>query len=1457
MRFWKRLDNNTLLIFYFTVFCFTKISANDEGLIPAFGSEDKQSIMDISGRKLIRFSLSEQKFSSPYESNKYGFQIDQELQIRVHGVARRKLHFDIDYDDTREDKNKNRVSAIYVGDDDEIVQRAAFGYVPLGISGPELIAYNKTTFGVCLETQFDAEKTFGGRKDYIGINYPDHTPPPIYPNLKVKALATFSEAQSERKEFSGTSTKIERDIKDVEYVKSRYYRVYDSKDELPVANVKIYLDDKNSSNNFSGDEWTELQSGSEYAMNENTGEISFFTSIKENYVIAVSYDDSSGKRHERKIIKDENDTEYFWRYKVRNVYFLGSKNIDPKSFSIKITDVFGKECTDNFGIDSKFIDYDYGLLVFPDDLPFQNLNPSVYTKSPVSKFIIHVSYQASANEYFLRSGIIAGSEKVYLDGKVLKKGVDYNIDYDIGQLSFLVEIEEDAKIVVDYEYFPFGKGTQSTITGLRAEYEPAPNFGIGATYMAEDKESSSKDVVLGTDARMEFEVEDIQINISGEIAKSSVDPNTNNKLSINNIEDDKVSDQIMTDIENWSVVSSNPLGEISRGGLLEVKEVDVSHLFLRNQSSGWAGIMSYFSKRTLDFSKREYIEVWVKSATKSGALNIDIGDMNEDVDNDGILDTEDKDGDGKLGKDEDTGFYCYDELVGSSNKKLDTEDLDGDGFLETNDNYFNFKLDLEDFPNSVNPEWIGRSENGWTLLNIPLASASRVGSADWEVVKYIRLWINGLGDVTIDALQIVGRGWDTPENERFDVRLNNEGEAGIIPHTNYSLMMVYSLRAMEEGWTQWNFSEPFGFSDYRILHFWLKQDVGQTAADEVFFIQLGVDENNYYEWTTPVKDIPTNWDNDGIDILLSDEDGNRIPDGLKRVGNLVSLYRIKFIRVGIRNFESDVSDERKIYLDEIMLKERIKKRGEARKVSVRAEIEDRMDVSLDYWQWCQGFKTIGRDIESQDRDLMRVVSNITYLKFLPITLNLEKENKSPREDKYGVMSPEEINEEKVSKEGVNAILQLPHNPKFLSFNYQDNDTKVLSLQRKINRDIYTYGFEYNVPRVSLVDRLKFDLGLKRSRETQDYELEGFSRFCNSDTRSVGIGYSPVRYFDMDYSWRRDREVNEKSDWHPLSRDQWAGIDVEPFRSMNGLRNEVKSSVDYKERFLTGDESGLKDANVAGEAEWQVDARPNKWWDINPLLFSQTIRARKSAIFDNVSNEVGFSTFVKKIRDGAITGQDLSTKEINSQNYYAFRSRYNLSSSLVLNAGYNLEREKQTIFESIFKTRTRISSVGMDCRVTERADLNMDYAHKRILKEDISEKTVSSPSFSLLTGWTRRFSSRHSFSFRNEKENVYRETRIKKLRVYEPDMEFTYKFGLPMIANRARWVTGVRAELISTKDYFEYDSSRRYNLRTKFDYDVTEFLSFDLAFNYEIFKNKSQLEKDYRLFKASSKCVITF
>ena len=154
-------------------------------------------------------------------------------------------------------------------------------------------------------------------------------------------------------------------------------------------------------------------------------------------------------------------------------------------------------------------------------------------------------------------------------------------------------------------------------------------------------------------------------------------------------------------------------------------------------------------------------------------LNIDLGVVSEDSDDDFVLDSEDLPrnlidqngdhkvdildldkenlpegqkykGNGSLDVGEDTGWIYNDfagnELanIGSENTVLDTEDLDGDVVLDTTNSYFEFTIPL----NAIPPEWVRKETNdtGWMFLSIPLEEAVPRGrSPSWGVVKHARI----------------------------------------------------------------------------------------------------------------------------------------------------------------------------------------------------------------------------------------------------------------------------------------------------------------------------------------------------------------------------------------------------------------------------------------------------------------------------------------------------------------------------------------------------------------------------------------------------------------------------------------------------------------------------------------------------------------------------------------------
>lgn len=121
--------------------------------------------------------------------------------------------------------------------------------------------------------------------------------------------------------------------------------------------------------------------------------------------------------------------------------------------------------------------------------------PELYTNSKVvareyaerNRFIIRGRYKSAvSSEISLGSfNIPANSETVTAGGRVLTRGVDYEIDYGIGKLRILNDaiLASGANISVNFEDNSLFGFQQKSMVGLRADYTFNKNLAIGATYL--------------------------------------------------------------------------------------------------------------------------------------------------------------------------------------------------------------------------------------------------------------------------------------------------------------------------------------------------------------------------------------------------------------------------------------------------------------------------------------------------------------------------------------------------------------------------------------------------------------------------------------------------------------------------------------------------------------------------------------------------------------------------------------------------------------------------------------------------------------------------------------------------------------------------------------------------------------------------------------------------------------
>jgi len=527
----------------------------DEGIIPNF-QLPKDSEIKISGGKTVSMGYSREKYPQSYNYGQTGSQgnieMEQKLQVQVEGVISRKTHVNIDYDDTRENESRNKISVVYKGDEKEFVQEAAFGDLVMSMPSTEFLSYSssRAVFGgkvdvkkgpfkllsiASREKGRTEKETFTGGKEFT-VNRINDT---SYSRRKFYVVNAYGQKEGDETKYFFNNKKImvdtgtgqpylavfvwdgnnKHDPNESNFYKITAYRYDDLDYNYNDHEVKVDTEDPVKSIYFK-----KLTLGVDYTVDIDSGIISFTSARTDGEYVVVAYiiaDDNNNKLYpigytndyqydtnNMKIIKRETETENYEYYELHNVYSLGAMEIDRRNFVLKMMDtnnsekdenntpylqVYGLDKNKDFVVDDEFIDYDSGILHFPDSLPFDyDGNRSVegedaYEPETVHKMYIYVEFEAVRSIYILRPNIIPGSEEVRVNGHLLIRDQDYIIDYDSGYLEFITELinEPDATIDITYEYSSMFGETSKTLAGTRAEFGLGEDSNLGFTYLGE------------------------------------------------------------------------------------------------------------------------------------------------------------------------------------------------------------------------------------------------------------------------------------------------------------------------------------------------------------------------------------------------------------------------------------------------------------------------------------------------------------------------------------------------------------------------------------------------------------------------------------------------------------------------------------------------------------------------------------------------------------------------------------------------------------------------------------------------------------------------------------------------------------------------------------------------------------------------------------------------------------
>jgi len=1385
------------------------ISSQTSSLPINFPQQDKaissqspsQPSLNIFGRKVIGIKYKQTHYLGTTETEieprepTSEIDIEQELQVKIKGGVGKKIFADIDYDDTLPHSEQQKISLRYLGDNNKFIEEAALGDIKSGWRGSEFLTYSQSLFGARVKAKLG--------------------------KLNLTGIGSITRGIPESKTFTGRTTLEKREIFDTSYLERKYYRVYFDSTHLPLSldSVEIYIDDQKGMNNENsiqmtvtgegGDSYNgyfdKQYAGEDYFLDCQQGVMNFCHLIEKNYVIALSYIDKDGIRHPQtgyRMIKKGQEELYIDKYELKNYYYLGSRKIQPENFLLRILDLNDNEVTSNYEFT---LDFELGILRFTSPLP---PFPQAYPPLSQHLYTIHLEYSHTVDAYVLHPDIIPASERVYLDGRELTRNVDYQIDYSSGFLNFLdpVQISEFTQIRVDYEWMPFAGG-KVRILGARAEFASQERFSLGSTFISQEaprlKEAPLLDSTpssqqgVGVDAHYNLSLNSgsktglgkvpLNLSFSAELAQSTYNPNTFGRAIIENFESTKISDELPMGKDSWRL-SSKPDGEeLGKRDEIDISEEDIPgseinpnwdsqkkkvlvlnyhFTHLENWESSfknWDSIVYSLSSQGKDYSQRNFLELWVKGEGKGELLALDLGVVSEDVDGDTLLDTEDKNGDGKLNPGEDTGINLGGRLVGEANGRLDTEDLNGNGFLDTDENYATYDWNVEP---DLKIDW-----TGWKKITLFLKD-----TPNWDEIKYIvkhlRLWIKGndiSGTLKFALISISGDRWQKYNIEARPI--NSEDDPGYNPFDDKAFRDYYetmygstqssegkwkkegalylTLPSGEEGWVKQTFNKSYDYSDYETLNFWLRGD----KKEEDFCLRLGSEVKeggNYYQ-----KEVKINWQGwKMISIPLKEmvEGGNP------------SWRNIKQLRASIKN-ESSYQVE--VYLNDIFLSQVKESDGLARGLSLRGKLGEPFSFIARYKEMDNKFEGPEKVFSPPGTKLTSLKVNLSTLKFLPLSYHWSKKEFPVNSSSSSNLEPEE-NKEKARQESKEYKLS------FLSSSWPQATLKVEnkltdypSEKKEEREDTCRISFEYKNPYSFFLLPTFIQTIYQRGEKEEQFQGGTENKKKRSERWQIRFPLQPVKNFTLKpiYNEKRINGIEKNGKEIPELREKSFSLEsrisffnLSPYLAWRGGSRENNFSSDNPDKrdIFTHSRTSLTLPFQAGALFPEAS-----FW--KSLKLYARYESSREAYYENSNalldlySQLGLKGFALEKR---------RTKLIREKENFSLKQRWQPFSFLGFACDYSQQRKREIregipytveikIWPSLDFSLNLNKMGGQIGRFFSSLFTNSyllgSYIEKEIIKEDISFQKIHQPSLIWKGGFKKPQDLALTFSYRSKQE----------------------------------------------------------------------------------------------------------